>query len=206
MAERKSGIPVACFCGPSKAALVETNTGQSFAKDLKKYSAIAGKLNCRSLIVTSGRPSWGLAPQDMHRNMIDNLGVSLNILEKEDFNLLIEPLNASELSYLQTSREAFDVCRILNSPRVKVLFDIYHQQFTEGNIINTISANLNLIGHFHAADLPARKVPGSGEINYVNILKILKSLAYEGYVGLEYIPSEQKEVELRSIVSLFKEI
>lgn len=205
-ASKKHNIPIACFGGPSKPALVERNTGLSFAEELKGYSAVADKLNCRFLIVTSGRPSWGLTPHDMHINMIDNLGASLDVLEKENLNLLIEPLNASELSYLQTSREAFDICRILNSPRIKVLFDLYHQQFMEGNLINTVCANLGWIGHFHAADLPARKVPGSGEINYVNILKTLRNASFAGYVGLEYIPSEQKEAELTSVIRLFKEV
>ena len=70
-----------------------------------------------------------------------------------------------------------------------MLFDIYHQQITEGNLINNIKAGIDVIHHFHVADVPGRHEPGTGEINYANVIKTIDSLDYKGYVGCEFMPT-----------------
>ena len=82
----------------------------------------------------------------------------------------------------------------MGSPRIRLLFDIYHMQVMEGNLISTLTSNLDAIGHVHVADVPGRHEPGTGEINYARIFKALQEAGYQGYVGLEYaptVPSEQ---------------
>jgi hydroxypyruvate isomerase len=77
----------------------------------------------------------------------------------------------------------------VNSPNVKLLFDIYHQQITEGNLLHNILNNIDLIGHFHVADTSGRHEAGTGEINYKNIFKAIGETNYNGFIGLEYSPT-----------------
>ena len=105
--------------------------------------------------------------------------------------LVIEPLNTyvdHAGYYLWSSDEAFQIVGEVNSPNIKVLFDIYHQQIMEGNIIPRIRKNINSIGHFHAAGSPGRHELDSGEINYPNIFEAIGEAGYTGYIGLEYFP------------------
>ena len=103
--------------------------------------------------------------------------------------------------YLSRSDEAAEIVNSVDSPNVKILFDIYHQQISEGNLIPNIRAYQELIGHFHLADHPGRHEPGTGEINYHNVLKAIRDVGYDGFVGLEYWPSgENHEATLRDVV------
>ena len=114
------------------------------------------------------------------------------MLESEGIILVIEPLNLTidhKGYYLSKSSEAFDIVSEVGSPNVKVLYDIYHQQVTEGNIINTIRENIDLIGHFHAAGLPGRQELNRGELYYPAVFDAIDHAGYQGYVGLEYMPA-----------------
>jgi hydroxypyruvate isomerase len=117
----------------------------------------------------------------------------------------VEPLNIAvnhKGYYLYSSAEGFDIIRAVGSPNVKLLYDIYHQQVTEGNLIQTITENIELIGHFHVADVPGRHEPGTGEINYANVLKAIDETGYNGYVGLEYAPKASALESLRKVKAL----
>ncbi|MBR5261383.1 MAG: TIM barrel protein, partial [Oscillospiraceae bacterium] len=106
--------------------------------------------------------------------------------------------------YLTSSAEAFELVREAGSPNVKVVFDIYHQQISEGNIIPNIRKNIGLIGHFHAADNPGRMEPGTGELNYRKIFAEIDSLGYRGFVGLEYKPSKASAETVADVIALTK--
>jgi len=93
--------------------------------------------------------------------------------------------------YLATSAEAFEMVDEVGSPALKLLFDIYHQQITEGNLTANLTRNAAKIGHLHVADVPGRHEPGTGEINYRNVFAALLKCGWEGYAGLEYAPSTE---------------
>jgi hydroxypyruvate isomerase len=104
----------------------------------------------------------------------------------------VEPLNVAVDHpgfYLSSSQQALEIVDEVAAPNVKMLFDLYHMQIGEGNLTATIVANLDRIGHFHLADVPGRHEPGTGEINFANILRRIDEGGYGGYIGLEYIPS-----------------
>jgi hydroxypyruvate isomerase len=103
--------------------------------------------------------------------------------------------------YLATSAEGFEVIREVGSPAVKLLFDIYHQQITEGNLIANIRAGIDLIGHFHTADNPGRNELGTGEINYRNVFKAIEETGYQGF-GLEYAPIADPAETLKGALAL----
>jgi hydroxypyruvate isomerase len=94
----------------------------------------------------------------------------------------------------------------VGSPNVKLLFDIYHTQIMEGNLISNIRSNIDRIGHFHVGDVPGRHEPGTGEINYRNVFKAIYELGerYQGYVGLEYghvAPLEENLAAVRKLAN-----
>jgi len=101
--------------------------------------------------------------------------------------------------YLSTSEEGFQILDEVGSPRVKLLFDIYHQQITEGDLISRITSNISKIGHFHVADVPGRMEPGTGEINYVNVFKAIAATDYADHVGLEFRCSGTPEAALAQV-------
>lgn len=107
-------------------------------------------------------------------NAIDLLRECAAILEPHDLTMVLEPLNWHADHggvFLQQSDQAYAVCRAVNSPSCKILFDIYHQQITEGNLIPNIDLCWDEIGYFQTGDNPGRKEPGTGEIHYANVMK-----------------------------------
>ncbi len=107
-------------------------------------------------------------------NVIDLLRECVSILEPHQLTMVLEPLNWHANHggvFLQQSDQAFAICRAVNSPSCKILFDIYHQQITEGNLIPNIDLCWDEIGYFQTGDNPGRKEPGTGEINYVKVMQ-----------------------------------
>src|SRR6185295_4761020 len=91
------------------------------------------------------------------------------------------------------SAPAFELVRKIDSPRLRVLYDVYHMQIMEGDLLATMEANLAEIGHIHVADVPGRHEPGTGEINYTNIARMLRTTGYDRCIGLECFPRGRSE-------------
>ena len=137
-------------------------------------------------------------------NMIECLRAVRPIVEKYDAKLAIEPLNPlidHVGCYPATSEQAYRIVRA-GGEGFGVLFDIYHQQITEGNLINNITKGIDVIHHFHVADVPGRHEPGTGEINYANVIKAIDRLGYGGYVGCEFAPTTNAAEASKYILSL----
>ena len=96
-------------------------------------------------------------------------------------------------AYLESSQEAFALVHAVNSPCVKVLFDIYHQQVSEGDILTLLLPHLDKVGHLHAAAVPGRAALLGGELDYPTLLARIAAAGYEGCVGLEYFPQQWTE-------------
>jgi len=184
-----TGVKLACM-GVS-SGLVDPATRPQFLETLKTCMANAKTLGAKGLIATTGQELTDVPREAQHQSIVDGLKEAAKVLEGTDFILNLEPLNLLVNHagyYLSTSCEAFEIIRKVNSPNVKVLFDIYHQQITEGNLIANITSNIGLIGHFHVAGNPGRGEPYLGEINYKEVFKTIDAAGYEGYAGLEYWP------------------
>ncbi len=157
-------------------------------------AAIKGveQLGINVLISTTG---WEPSPRprsEQHAGIVACLKAAAPVAEEAGITLVIEPLNVlvdHPGYYLTTSAEGFEILDEVDSPNVKLLYDIYHQQVTEGNLIATITSHIAQIAHFHVADVPGRHEPGTGEINWVNVLRAIDEAGYAGYVGLEYMPT-----------------
>ena len=190
-AAKEHDLAVAAFSG-SQQPIVQANVKDAFIAELKEATQIAKTLNCPGCLKTVGQELEGVDRAAQHKAIVDALCAAAPVLEEAGLKLYLEPLNIivdHKGYYLDTSAEGFEILREVGSPAVLMLYDIYHQQITEGNIIQTIEENIDLIGHFHMADVPGRNEPGTGELNYANIFKRIDALGYEGYVGMEFKPT-----------------
>ncbi len=202
------GLEVSAFC-PRSVPLVDPAQRLNYIDALVAALPVANMLHCRQLITKSGATRPGVARQEQLDSVIAGLQACLPLLEAAGVVLLLEPLNVlvdHKGYFLSSSQEAFEVVRAVNNPQVKILYDIYHQQITEGNLIPTIQANIDLIGHFHAADHPGRHEPGTGEINYRNVLRAIAETGYQGYVGLEFRPAGSALQALQQVRKLTEEL
>ncbi|NLK07397.1 MAG: TIM barrel protein [Firmicutes bacterium] len=188
------GLSVVALC-TLFVSLVDASQRDAYVDGLKQSIEVAKKLGCTTLISQTGAELPDVSREEQGQSLVDGLKACAPILEAEGITLVVEPLNIlvnHKGYFLSRSPEAFDLIRRVDSPNVKILYDVYHQQITEGHLIPTIRENIDLIGHFHIADNPGRHEPGTGEINYQNVLQAIKDTGYEGWVGLEYRPSEGK--------------
>ncbi|GAB4444808.1 MAG: TIM barrel protein [Chloroflexi bacterium OHK40] len=196
-------LEVSAFVG-SSASMVDPAQRQQFLADITRSASLAVDLACANLIVTSGPAMPGVPRDEQHWHLADVLKEAAATAADADVTLVLEPLNQFDHpgTYLSSSDEGFAIVREVASPHVKLCFDIYHQQISEGNLTRRIVENLDLIGHIHVADVPGRHEPGTGEINYEHLFGVLREHGYRGYVGLEYLPLVDAAASLRAVRAL----
>ena len=160
----------------------------AFVADLAAFVPIAQKLECSDIIVLSGDRVDGASHEQQHRACIESLKRASEIAEKHDLRLLLENIDQEENSkyYLTSVAEGFEIIREVNHPRVKFLYDFYHEQIAEGNLIKKLEQNIQHVGLVHIADVPGRHQPGTGEISYASIYRKLAELNYGNYVAMEF--------------------
>jgi hydroxypyruvate isomerase len=162
-----------------------------YLAQIRKMIAFAQEAGCRKGIALSGTVDPTLSRSEMRKNLEDALAEATKIAEKADFTLLLEPLNTlvdHPGYYLDSSSEGVEIVQTIGSPNLKILYDIYHMQIMEGNVLATIQKNLPWIGHFHSAGVPGRGELFGCELNYPHILAQIESFGYQGSFGLEYFP------------------
>lgn len=201
---KEEDLELAAFTG-SNNPLTDPDKTEAAVADLQKALEVAEEINSRNIIVTVGQEQEDIIRKKQHDNIIKVLDEVAPEAEAAGVTLVIEPLNIAvdhQGYYLSSSYEGYEILKKVNSPRVKMLFDIYHQQITEGNLIDNFTEHIDFIGHFHMADIPGRHEPGTGELNYGNIFKAIDNLNYNGFVGCEFRPSASSEKALNHLKSL----
>lgn len=172
--------------------------------DVKDSIEVADRLGCTALIIHLG-PERDAPYDQMYESVVAGLREVAPVAAAADVTLLLEPLNRAVDHpgyFLEESETAYQIVEDVDSPALGVLFDIYHQQITEGNIISNLRRNLEYIDHVHVADVPGRHEPGTGELNYVNILAALNEAGYDGHVGFEFIPATESRAALEVIAEV----
>ena len=190
-AKDELGLHVATFC-TKFVSLVDPAARGAYIRGLEESIEAARFMGSPTLITQTGNDN-GYSREYQRKSMIDGLKACAPLLEQAGITLLVEPLNlkVDHAGYfLSDSTEGFSIIEEVGSPNVKLLYDIYHQQITEGNLIPTITRNLELIGHFHAAGHPGRHELHTGEIHYPAVFQAIRAGGYSGCVGLEYFPQE----------------
>ena len=156
---------------------------------MKEGVEVAKRTNAKWALVVPGRYDESLHRDYQTANVIDNLRYCAEIFEPAGLVMVLEPLNTLHDHpglFLTGIPQAYQICRAVNSPSIKIIDDLYHQQITEGNLIPNIEASYTEIGAFHLGDNPGRNEPTSGEINYKNIFKYLFEKGYTGTLCMEH--------------------
>ncbi|MEZ4733934.1 MAG: TIM barrel protein [Caldilineaceae bacterium] len=148
--------------------------------------------------VMAGNRLPDIDPALQFATMVENLTWAAPLAAAAGVTLVIEPLNATDQPryFIHTTAEGMAVIQAVNQPNVRLQYDVYHAQMTEGNLITTIQSCFSAIGHIQISDVPGRHEPGTGEINYPAIFAAIDQLGYQGYIGLEYQPSGDTEQSL----------
>jgi len=187
-------------------SLTDSSLRADYVRGVVDSIAAAEKLSCRTLISQVGDFLPGVERSAQQSSVVEGLKQAAPHLEAAGVTLVIEPLNQvvdHPGYYLISSDEAFDIVAEVDSPNVKVVFDIYHQQISEGNLISRLTSNIDKIAHFHAAGNPGRHELSRGEINYQQVFAAISATTYDGYVGLEYWPVEAPAAGLKEVRSWF---
>jgi hydroxypyruvate isomerase len=167
----------------------------------------ASKNGIRNLICFSGNRA-GLDDKKGIENTAEGLLRVTKAAEKAKVTLVIELLNSKvdHPDYMGDHTSwGVEVCKKVKSPSVKLLYDVYHMQIMEGDVIRTIRDNIDYIGHFHIAGNPGRSnIDDTQELNYKGILKAIADTNYTGFVGHEYVPTGDAVKVLKQTVALFK--
>ena len=173
-------------------APVKAGDYNQYIERLHEVIEFAGKIGCRKAITCSGNIQQGLTREQMRANLEKAYSEAAVIAEKNNFILVLEPLNTHVDHpgyYLDSSAEAAEIVRMIDKPSFRLLYDIYHMQIMEGNILANIKRQMDVIGHFHSAGVPGRIELYKGELDYFQILRFIDEQGYQGAFGLEYSPS-----------------
>lgn len=188
-AEEASVDIVGCTAG---GVLTDPDAADDAVETIRESIRTAADIGCPTLIATTGPDQAHLDRETQHANVVDVLLRVASLAEETGVTLALEPLNTAVDHpgyFLETSAEGFEIIDEVGSPNVTLLYDVYHQQITEGNIIATITEHAEKIGHIHIADVPGRHEPGTGELDYANVFDAIDDTGYDGYVGCEFAPT-----------------
>lgn len=172
-----------------------------FLKEIKSAVEVAKRVHAKWVTVVPGFVDLRQEIGYQTAHVVESLKQAAAILEPHGITMVLEPLNFRDHPglFLSKSAQAYQICKAVGSPSCKILFDIYHQQITEGNLIPNIEASWDEIAYFQMGDNPGRKEPTTGEINYKNIFKFIHSKGFDGVLGMEHgnsIPGKEGELAL----------
>jgi hydroxypyruvate isomerase len=186
------------FAGGERGALSIPARRAYFRSSFQEALDYAATLGCPRIHVMSGNRIPALERAAQLECALENLAWAAPLAAAVNVTLLIEPLNATDMpDYLiHSTSDAMQIVAGANHPNVKLQYDVYHAQMTEGNLIQTMTRLMPVIGHIQISDVPGRHQPGTGEINYPAIFAALERLDYQGYVGLEYRPDGETDASL----------
>ena len=186
----KMGVFVAhkIYWNEPNLASGDLNKRNEFLNDISTSVDVAKRLNAKWMTVVPGHLDLRKDMNYQTQNVIETLKQASGLLEKHDLTMVLEPLNFRDHPglFLTESPQAFQICKAVNSKSCKILFDIYHQQIQEGNLIPNIEASWNEIAYFQIGDNPGRNEPTTGEINYKNIFKYIYDKGFNGVLGMEH--------------------
>jgi len=183
-----------------KHGVADPNEREAFLKEFRSMLPICDKLECPHIIVLSGNRVPGLTHEQMHDSCIEGLNRAADIIKGKNLKIFVENIDPEENPkyFLTSVAEGFEVMKAVDNPQVRFLYDFYHEQIAEGNLIEKLEKNIDLVGLCHIADVPHRHQPGTGEINYNNIYKTLARLNYGRYIAMEFLPDGNAVEVLRT--------
>lgn len=191
-------LPAGDWAAGERGIAVLPDRADEFRQGVARAIQVAQALHVPRLNCLVGKRDPDVALADQQAVMIENLRHAAAALAAAGIVLVIEMLNPFDAPgfLIDSPRAAFEVQDRVGAPNLKIQYDIYHAQRTEGELANTLQKHLDRIGHIQIADNPGRHQPGTGEINYRFLFDLLDRIGYTGYVGLEYMPLGTTEESL----------
>ena len=175
-----------------------------FLKAIEKGCKTANRLRVKKMTVVGGNDQKGMTQAQMHEHIITGLKRAAPIAEAHDVMLILEPMNIRvdhKGHCLYGSPDAVRICREVGSQHVKINWDLYHMQISEGDLCRRLREGFDQVGYLQLADNPGRHEPGTGEIHYNRVLKEAHELGYRGYVGLECRPLQDELTAARRVAA-----
>ena len=213
-AAEAAGIGISGFNGDADYSLVDPTHKEAYMDFLKKSVEAAKKIGAKSVTIHSNALGDGGIVVDHYDNlsdtvkicpMFDTLKECAKLAEESGIQMNLEALNITTDhvgNFLATTQMAAEMTRLIGSPKLKILYDVYHMQLNEGCIGDTIRDYCDQMGHIHVADAPGRHEPGTGEINYANVFKKLEEYGYEGRIGFELMPLNNTAEAVKAIMAI----
>ena len=178
-----------------------------FLKEINESVEVAKRVNAKWMTVVPGHVDLRKDMGYQTANVIESLKQAAAILEPHGLTMVLEPLNFRDHPglFLTKSSQAFEICKAVDSPSCKILFDIYHQQIQEGNLIPNIDLSWDEIAYFQVGDNPGRKEPTTGEINYKNVFSHIHSKGFNGIVGMEHGNSQSGKSGENAVIEAYRQ-
>ena len=204
----KMGVFVAHTIDWREPTLTTADAGKRevFLEEVGESVDIAKRVNATWMTVVPGHVDRRPDLDYQTANVIETLKRAAAILEPHGLMMVLEPLNTLRNHpgmFLTRTPQAYLICKAVASPSCKILYDIYHQQITEGNLIPNIDAAWDEIAYFQVGDNPGRKEPGTGEINYRNVFKHVHEKGFTGIVGMEHGNAERGREGERAVIEAY---
>ncbi|MBJ7498668.1 MAG: TIM barrel protein [Sphingopyxis sp.] len=182
---------------------------ERFLADIRASVDVARRLNAKHMTIVTGFMDRKLPVDIQTARVIDVLRRAAEICEPHGLTMVMEPLNTLVNHpgvFMTTVPQGYAVARGVNSPAIKILADLYHEQIQAGNLINTLDGCWDEIGYIQFGDNPGRNEPGSGEINYRNIVRWLRARKFAGVIGMEHGNSVEGRIGEERLIAAYREI
>ena len=212
----RHGLTVGAMSGNRRHGLIDPESLAGLIDEMEQVFAAARQLNCRHIMMLSdvlnddgsAAPSKPLSAEEKGESIAENLRMLAGHPQAAGFTLLLEPLNTAldhRGCFLNHSAPGVEIVRRVDSPRVKLLYDIYHMSMMNEDVLTEIDRNLDWIGYFHVADLPGRHQPGTGKVDYQAVNALLRRAKYEGFIGMEFSPLGPDEQAAMTPLEVFND-
>ena len=188
-------------------AMVDPAARDAFLADVRNAIVFAQKLEIPQIILMSGNAIAGRTHEEQYASLLEGTKRAGDLAAEAKLTAIVEPLNSAinhKGFFLTTCTEGLKLIREVDNPHVRLLFDLYHEQVQQGNVIRTLTEAAPYTAVFHVADNPGRNDPGTGEMNYPNIYKAIQKTGYSGYLAMEYLPLGESVASLTKAIDDFR--
>lgn len=212
-AAEKAGIGISGFNGDADYSLIDPAHKEKYLEFLEQSAQAALKVGAKSVTIHSNALGDAGIVVNHYEELSDTLKICsmydmllgcVKIIEKTGIAMNLEALNVTTDhvgNFLKHTSMAAEMTRLINHPKLKILYDVYHMQLNEGSLCDTISKFADQFGHVHVADAPGRHEPGTGEINYSKVFSCLEKCGYTGLIGYELFPESSTEKAVQAIMA-----
>lgn len=187
----ETGVTLTGFCVDPRRSIVDPAERDEMLSAVRDTLAAAQKVGSPPLIIASGFRVEGLSEEEHKANAVKALRLAADMAEEAGVTLVIEPLNTELFAamYLVSTKLALDIIEEVASPRLKLIYDVYHSRVMGENMREVLEGRMHLVEHVQIAGWPGRNEPGAGNLDYNEVMQTLRDLGYEGAIGLEYMPT-----------------